>query len=153
MSFANGTLITTPNGTTAIEQLKIGYTVSAWTPTGVIPKAVVHSLGETDLPSLTLMQLSFNDVTLLVTLDQPVVLADNSIKKAGQLNPVTDHLMGTNGQPVKLTSLNMGMYNLGIHSIIIDTPAKSGQHRIIANGIVCGDYLMEIMPSTDKDYD
>ena len=151
MSFAYGTPITTPNGTTVIERLSLGDTASAWTPGGTIPKSVVFSDGTPDSPSDSMVHLWFGDDTLIVTQDQPIVLAGNKVKRAAQLIPGRDELLMANGQSVMLTDIASIRYNGGLHDIAIDKLDKTGDHLIIANGIVCGDYLMQIMPPDDSD--
>lgn len=152
MAFAYGTLITIPNGTTAIEQLMPGDTASAWTANGAVSKAVVFSNGTPGSRSSdSAIHLRFGDDTLIVTQDQPIVLAGNKVKNADGLIPSHDELLKANGQSVMLDNISFIRYDGGVHAIAIDNLDKTGDHLIIANGIVCGDYLMQIMQSDDSD--
>ncbi|MBD1386003.1 hypothetical protein IDJ75_11985 [Mucilaginibacter rigui] len=153
MAFAYGTSITTPNGTTPIEQLTQGNIVSAWTPDGTVPKAVIFSDGTPGgFPVNGLFFLEFGEGSLIVTRDQPFVLADNTVKKTTQLRP-GDQLLKADGQTVMLQMISTGQWDRGLHGIAIDSPGQSGNHLIIADGIVCGDYVMEMMPSPPDDSD
>ena len=144
MAFAYGTSITTPNGTTPIEQFSQGDTVSAWTPDGTVPKEVIFSSGTGDHSAGSVIFIRFGENSLIASFDQPMILADNSIKRADQLIPGVNRLLGANGQSVNIDMAAVEMYTRGIHHIAIDKFDPTGEHRIIANDIVCGDYFMEI---------
>jgi len=153
MAFAYGTSITTPNGTTSIEQLTQGDTVSAWTPDGVVPKEVIFSSGTPGgFPASGIFFLEFGEGSLIVTRDQPFVLAGNKVKKTNQLKP-GDQLLKADGQTLMLEMISTGQWDRGLHGFAIDNSGRSGTHLIIANGIVCGDYVMEMMPSPPDDSD
>ncbi|MFD0763627.1 hypothetical protein ACFQZI_02095 [Mucilaginibacter lutimaris] len=148
MAFAYGTSITTPNGSTAIEKLNINDTASAWTPDEVVPTVIVFSSGSPGgYPAGGIAFLEIGDNDLIVTQDQPIVLAGGKIKMAGQLIPQRDHLLQADGQPVMLNMLSLGQWSGGLHSVVVDQLTDAGNHYIIANGIVCGDFLIERMPS------
>ncbi|MES2268306.1 MAG: hypothetical protein V4520_16205 [Bacteroidota bacterium] len=151
MAFAYGTSITTPNGSIAIEQLNIGDPVSAWTPDGKVTTEVVFSSGTPEgFPASDIFFLEFDECSLIVTRDQPFVLADNKVKKTTELGP-GDQLLKPDGQTVTLRMMSVGQWNRGLNGIAIDKTNNTGNHLIIANGIVCGDYVMEVMPSPHDD--
>jgi hypothetical protein len=153
MAFAYGTLITIPNGTTAIEQLMPGDTASAWTANGAVPKAVVFSNGTPGgRSSASAIHLRFGDDTLIVTQDQPIVLAGNKVKNAAQLQR-GDRLVNVDRGEVVLIAIDSTMYNGVLHAIAIDKLDNTGDHFIIANGFICGDYVMEMMsPPPDNSH-
>jgi hypothetical protein len=83
---------------------------------------------------------------LIVTSDQPFLMKDGTLKQAGKLVPGTDKLLKKDGSSVPIVSMEVGMFEKGVHHISTHPgPAKSLKDNLmLANGIVVGDYSLQI---------
>ncbi|RFZ92035.1 hypothetical protein D0C36_11345 [Mucilaginibacter conchicola] len=143
MSFAFGTRITTPEGVKLIQEFNIGDNAMAYTAGGEMPKKVIFSSGAGPLAHSVMMYLRFDEKDLIVTPDQLFKLPDSTIKRADRL-ATGDQLLTADNGSATLQSVVQGMFDGGVHTIAIDNMERDGEHLIIANGIVCGDYFMEM---------
>jgi hypothetical protein len=93
---------------------------------------------------------------LIATPNQLFALPDGNLKRADQLAPSHDQLAGADGGAVPITRVSTGYYKGGIHHIstsMVPYDEFDGSidgHLINANGIVCGDYLLQMFQDTKK---
>jgi hypothetical protein len=78
--------------------------------------------------------------------DQLFMMADHKLKRAVKLVPGTDMLVRPDGSAVPVLDLSSGQFEKGVHHIATsDTPAQDvSGHLIVANGLVCGDYSLQL---------
>ena len=83
---------------------------------------------------------------LLVTGNQPFLMNDKTIKQAQKLIPGKDVLVKADGSTTPIISLEVGMFEKGVHHIATSNkPATSlGGHLMLANGIVVGDFSLQL---------
>ncbi|KAA5536191.1 hypothetical protein F0919_00550 [Taibaiella lutea] len=144
MSLASDTTITLSSGISALSELKIGDMVLAWRPKESINKPVIFSSGtEGGSRGQMVMYIEFDGNSLITTMDQVMILSDQTLKRADRLIAHFDRLLRADGQPVNVSKVSAGMYSKGLHHVAIDSSGTGGDHLIIANGVVCGDYLLE----------
>nr|WP_237108226.1 Hint domain-containing protein [Nonomuraea sp. MG754425] len=154
--FARGTPIATPSGNQAIETLAEGALVlaaqpSASAPGGLVwePTKVTFSSGTTQGTSPSVVYLAFHEDEdqprdLICSTDQVFMLADGKLIRAARLHR-GDRLITKDGNPVQIHTIAIGEYNGGVHHI--GTAAfddLTGQHLIVAGGVVAGDYYLQL---------
>ena len=90
--------------------------------------------------------LSLNPNFLLVTSTQPFLMKDKTLKQARKLIPGKDVLVLADGNTTPVVSLEVGMFNKGVHSIATSKEAAKSvdDHLMLGNGIVIGDYSAQI---------
>lgn len=95
--------------------------------------------------------LSIDMNYLLVNALQPFLMTDGTLKQARKLVPGKDMLVRADGSPTPINSLEVGLFNKGVHHIATsNAPAKSlDGHLLLANGIVAGDYAVQISLASD----
>lgn len=90
------------------------------------------------------------DGEIIVTHDHVFLLASGRLIRADRLMPKM-HLMGDDGKPVAISHVRAGNYIGGIHHISISDHSKeiSGidGHLISSNGVVTGDFTLQVMQS------
>lgn len=164
--FAANTPIAVPNGLMAIGDLLVSNQVmaaagkpGAWTWTA---QDVTFSAGTPaalpGTPGNMMIFLSYGDnQSLIASRDQLFVMTDGLLKRADQLVPGTDMLIAADGSdPVKINLLASGYYLGAVHHIATSTPSYDewdgsiDDHLINANGIVSGDYLLQMYQDTPK---
>jgi hypothetical protein len=147
MAFAANSPVRVPDGTKPISQFSIGDTVTVFTPNGTEPKQITFSDGSgPGGRHANMVYIEFNEghETLIVTPDQPVMMADQTLKRAINLTP-GDALMGGNGQATMAVHIFMGEYSGGLQSVMTNGASEgSDGHLIIVSGVVCGDFQVEI---------
>lgn len=82
----------------------------------------------------------------IVTPDTLFLMENKKLKRADKLTP-NDYLINQNGEKVKVNGVDIGDFYGGFHHIAtaVEEPSKDlDGHLIIANGIVCGDYNLQI---------
>ncbi|MGQ7248929.1 hypothetical protein ACUN9Y_16535 [Halomonas sp. V046] len=88
---------------------------------------------------------------LVVTPDQPMLMADGTLKTADRITP-DDHLVDPQGQPVKVTASLLGKARVGFHSLSaqrFDTQEDPGWF-LQTNGVVAGDHMVLAMQDSDS---
>ncbi|MFJ8369530.1 MULTISPECIES: M48 family metalloprotease [unclassified Bacillus cereus group] len=82
----------------------------------------------------------------IVTPDSLFLMENKKLKRADKLTP-EDYLIDQNGNKVKINGVDIGDFYGGFHHIATATEKPSSNlegHLILANGIVCGDYNLQI---------
>ncbi len=160
--YAYGTPIAIPGGYKAIEKLAPGESVLAGSLTiqdGDISvawssKEVRFSDGTPPQPKglahyPNMVYINYDDgKSLIVTLDEIFLLKTGKIKRAGTLT-VHDELVSPDGKHVKINSVMLAEYSGGIHHISTDTKFGGSMdgHLLNSNGVVSGDYILQIYAS------
>jgi hypothetical protein len=85
-----------------------------------------------------------NLAALVITADQPFLMPDGSVRDAQQLAP-GDSVVGRDGEPIRIEYIAVGEYETTICAIATSMD-PAGPHLLIANGIVAGDFEMEVRP-------
>ena len=89
---------------------------------------------------------------MIVTTDQPFLMRDGKLKKLSRLIPHSDELVRADGTTVPIQSITLDWFSEDIKDIA--TSAGSTQsldgHLILANGIVIGDYALQLGFRTDQ---
>jgi hypothetical protein len=156
MSFANGTRVSI-NATAqkAIESITDGQTVYAaaynnaaqWSQQTVQLSNGTHGGRQSTMIYIVYL-LQGNERNIIVTGDQPFLLATKQLKQASRLIP-GDNLLSPTGASLEVLKIAEGAYLGDVHDISIDTIGGPG-HWIVAAGIVCGDFDMEINQQADN---
>ncbi|MFQ1702413.1 hypothetical protein ACJ5NV_17650 [Loktanella agnita] len=111
---------------------------------------VEFSSGTNDQTVAHLIQVHFgepeNPEVVLTTRDQLFMVQDGRLKRASRLIPEHDHLTRADGSLAPILSLSSGVYKRGLHHISTSsTPTTDVEgHLMIANGVVVGDYSLQI---------
>jgi hypothetical protein len=120
-------------------------------------RRVMFSAGAGDLAAPSLMvKVTFGSPDkpdyLLVSRAQLFLIPGGKLKPAAALIPGQDSLVATDGTSRQVLSLEVGMFNKGLHHISTSTsPATSPEgHLIVAKDIVAGDWALQIALSTDQ---
>jgi hypothetical protein len=93
---------------------------------------------------------------LIASPNQLFTLADGKLKRADQLAPGHDRLAGRDGGTVQIGRITSGYYKGEVHHIATEMVAYGDfdgsldGHLINANGVVAGDYLLQIYQDTNK---
>ena len=89
---------------------------------------------------------------LAVTMDQLFLMRDGKLKKASTLIPHSDQLIQADGTTVAIQSMSIETFYQGINDIATSgSPAKSlDGHLLLANGIVIGDYALQLGYRADQ---
>lgn len=93
---------------------------------------------------------------LIVNRAQPFLMSDRSLKRAVTLAPGVDSLLAADGSECPVIALKVGRFHKGLHHVSTSTTvAKSvDKHLILAKGIVCGDWSLQValsVPDSDRD--
>lgn len=110
-------------------------------------RTVTFSDGMVAAPHQPAVLLQYGDQgELAVTLDQPMLLADGSLKAADRLT-LDDWLVDHKGKPVKLHALVLGKFILGFHSLSTQdfSQPEFVERYLEVNGVVAGDHLVMAM--------
>jgi hypothetical protein len=88
--------------------------------------------------------------TLYVTQNQVFYMPGAKLKRANKLVP-GDLLVRQDGSTVPVISLTVGKYEKGIHHIATSQNLATNMagHLILAKGIVCGDYALQLTTGTE----
>lgn len=148
MSLAADTLITVPGGTSQISKLNVGAFASAWSINGITNQPIFFSQGSDSPTEIFVIYIRTENSTLITSPAQRMCLADQTLKRADQLVPNSDLLLLSDGQPENIESIILGRYNGLLHHIAINTMELKDKHLIIANGLVCGDFVLEMLSDT-----
>ena len=78
--------------------------------------------------------------------NRPFLLHDGKLKRASKLVPGKDQLVRPDGTAVPITGMEAHVPTRGVHQIAMSTgPATElAGHLVVANGVVCGDYALEL---------
>ena len=154
MSFAADTPVGTPTGTRLLRDIERNDQVLA----GSTGK------GSQSVPFWSLANVAFREGaasgasvmiflgygqggTLIVTKDQPFLLASGKLKTASQLVAGEDLLVDPDGKAVALREVRAGQYRGGVGSIAASPMQWHGTvdgHLIETGGVVSGDYLVQV---------
>ncbi|MGZ8220622.1 MAG: Hint domain-containing protein [Methylobacter sp.] len=92
--------------------------------------------------------------TIIVTPDHLFLISTGKLKRADQLVPGKDFLVNKEGNPISIHEISSGEYNGGVHHIATAKKFTGhlDDHLILAEGIVTGDFELQINSSKLKDY-
>lgn len=154
MGFANDTAIGTPGRDRPIQSIAVGDQVLAgWPADGQAlprlswkPALVSFSQGVPPGQPNTMIFLRFASGNLVCTPDQILMLANGKLKRADQLVPGDDALVGKDGQAITLQAIRLGTFTGGDHALATsDTfDGSIGGHLIQAGGVVVGDFMLQM---------
>lgn len=148
---AFGTPIATPDGVKAIELFNIGDSVSvgSWNKSklGWTGGTVKFSSG-TDPGSInTMIFVGFGEQRqVIATPDNLFLMSDGKLKRADRLVPQKDKILTSDGDALIVTAVVSGRWDKGLHHIAtgLEFTGSLDGHLINANGIVTGDYCLQI---------
>jgi hypothetical protein len=148
MSFASDSPATTPTGNKPISACIAGDNITVWTPNGTETKQVIFSSGTKDrhhqMVYIAVDNGEHNYYDIIVSAYQPMMMADQKLKQAWQLQP-GDELLNADSRPIQIRLVNMGEFTAGVHSVQTNGAEKGTDgHLIIVNGLVCGDFQVEV---------
>ena len=130
-----------------ISKLNVGEFASAWSIDGITNQPIFFSQGS-DSYTVLAVYIRTENCELITSPTQRMCLADQTLKRADQLVPNSDLLLVADGQPENIESIILGRYNEQLHHIAINTMELKDKHLIIANGLVCGDFVLEMLSAT-----
>jgi hypothetical protein len=146
MPFGAGTGIATPQGTVAIETLKVGSEVLAasgspshltWSPVAVV---LIHST-----PPLQpeVCYIAFDEGrNLICTHDQRFMRHDGTLAPAIDL-AARDKLLDQDGNDVLIVEIIMGTYSGELYHFATTLEPPIEGHLILAGGVVAEDFQLE----------
>ncbi|MCC0707630.1 hypothetical protein [Clostridioides sp. ES-S-0190-01] len=168
--FADGTFIAIPDGEVEVQNIKNGDEVLggsikkagekinlAWEPVKVqfstgtesgeqpsMVYIVYRSLDEESSDELE-KKIKNGKSELIVTADHVFLLANGKFTVAGKLKP-GDMLIDKDGNEVPVLTASLGHYTGGVHHITTDInfEGSADKHLVIAGGVVCGDYTLQL---------
>ena len=133
----------------AIQDIKKGdYVYAAGLDLKWHQKKVIFSqgtIGKSRQPNTIYIDYGDNQ-HFIVTPDTLFLMENKKLKRADKLTP-EDYLIDQNGEKVKINGVDLGDFYGGFHHIataIAEPSSNLEGHLIIANGIVCGDYNLQI---------
>ena len=151
--FAYGTPIATPDGLRAVETFAKGdqILVASKAANG----ALTWGVDQVEFSSGTgpnssqggMVHLRFGGDKLLVsTADQVFMLEGGKLVQAGRVIPGTDRLMLADGSSADIDEARIGTYGNGVHHIAttLRWDDTIDGHLLNANGVVGGDYLLQL---------
>ncbi len=156
-----GTPVLVPGGTRAIQSLAVGDTILAVTAyprngSGLAlqwsPRTLAMSVGVPPAPVgghyPTMVRVLYGGArSLVVSTDQVFLLADGTLTTAVKLTPA-NVLVAVDGSAVPISMISIGSYQDGIHqvatSLAFEREVHPEGHLIGLNGIVAGDYILQI---------
>jgi len=162
--FASATPIGVPEGFREIGELAVGDQVltAAWSE-GVWkwqPRTVQFSSGSpanVEAGGNLMIHIQYGaDATLLAAPNQLFMVASGKLKRADQLVPGSDRLLSPEGAQVEISRIQSGMYYRAIHHLATevtgyeDFTGAINHHLINLNGVICGDYLLQLYQGTAK---
>jgi hypothetical protein len=148
---AFGTPIATPDGVKAIELFNVGDSVSVgnWDKSklGWASGSVKFSSG-TDPGSInTMIFIEFDGGRqIIATPDNLFLMSDGKLKRSDRLVPDRDRILTAEGSALGVTAVLSGQWTKGLHHIAtgLEFTGSLDGHLINANGIVVGDYCLQI---------
>jgi len=164
--FASATPVAGPDGLRALGDYVAGDQVLAaaaaggslcWTPQTVEFSAGSPPAAGSGSPGTIMVYVEYGDgQALIASPNQLFLTPSGQVKRADQLVPGADSLVDKEGGGVALHRLASGHYRGGIHHIATSVPSYDAWdgsldgHLINANGIVCGDYVLQMYQDTVK---
>ncbi|MCD7041274.1 hypothetical protein LRQ11_30465 [Pseudomonas sp. MAFF 311095] len=117
-----------------------------------VSRPVTFSDGMAPSPGQPAVLLQYGDKgELVVTLDQPMVLADGRFKAADRLT-LDDKLVDREGKPVKLHAVVLGKFTVGFHALATNDFSQHDPSLwcLETNGVVAGDHLVMAMQDDER---
>lgn len=116
-----------------------------------VSRPVTFSDGMAPAENQTAVLLQYGvDGELVVTPDQPLLMADGSLKTADRVT-TDDHLVDLHGEPVAVTAVVLGKRTVGFHSLSaqqFESEEEPGWF-LETNGVVAGDHMVLAMQDSD----
>jgi hypothetical protein len=115
-----------------------------------VTRPVTFSDGMEPADNQTAVLLQYgDDGELVVTQDQPMLMADGKLKTANRLT-TNDYLVDYHGEPVRVTAVVLGKYRVGFHSITTQQfDVETSGWFLEANGVIAGDHMVMAMQDAD----
>lgn len=98
----------------------------------------------------SMIQVRFGDEsnpeTIIVTREQLFLLPEQKLKRASRLVPGQDEVTRPDGTTAPILDLTAGTFTTGVHQIATSasTTTNPDGHLLVANGLVCGDYSLQV---------
>jgi hypothetical protein len=123
----------------------MGLDLKAWAQVGVAFSSGTGEGGENTVVRVMFGELGAPE-SVYATRDQLFLMDTGKLKRASRLVPGEDALTRPGGAAAPVLSVAAGRYAKGVHHISTSTlPAVDpAGHLIIANGVVAGDYALQI---------
>jgi hypothetical protein len=148
---AFGTPIATPGGVKAIELFNIGDSISvgSWDKSklGWADGSVKFSSGTDPGSNSTMIFIELGEQRrIIATPDNLFLMSDGKLKRADRLVPTKDQILTADGGTLGVTAVLSGQWTKGLHHIAtgMEFTGSLDGHLINANGIVSGDYCLQI---------
>jgi len=151
---AYGTPVTLPDRKTAkLETVRNGdlVLVATWSKGALTwrPRTVYFSQGLGPVPKgergAQVIFLTTERGELVISRSQLFLMPSGKLKAASKLTP-KDQLVDEAGHPVAIRRVTIAQFQGGLHhiSVEVDKAAPYEGHLLIWNGIVCGDYHLQL---------
>jgi len=163
--FSANTPVAGPDGFRAIGGYLVGDQVLAaagaggswsWTPQTVqFSSGTPPTTGDETGPIMLLVEFGGGQ-SVVASTNQLFVVPGGKVKRANQLVPGSDQLVDADGKRVAIHRVSSGYYKGAVHHLATSTPSYEewdgslDDHLINANGIVGGDYLLQLFQDTPK---
>lgn len=156
MSFAFETPVESPKGPRPIQDYVAGDPVMAASEENGgwawAPHAVEFSSGTASGGQATMVFILFGDGgKLIVSPDQPLMLAGGTLQTADRLVPGRDSLVAAGGSALPVEQVSLGTFAGGVHAIAtgivpgsLDWDGSLDGHLLNCAGAICGDFILQI---------
>jgi hypothetical protein len=120
-------------------------------------RRVLFSAGAGDAGAANMMlKVSYGEGAdkdyLLVNRGQIFLLPDRTLKPASALVPGVDSVVKADGTPLPVIALEAGIFKKGMHHVATSVGAATSPngHLLLAKGIVCGDWALQVALSSEQ---
>lgn len=141
----------------AVQDIKKGEFVFAagldlvWNQQKVIFSEGSQGSNTTKQPGVLFINFG-DDQHLVVLPDTLFLMPDKKLKRADKLS-IEDYLVSVNGEKVIINGVGVGEFRGGFHHIATDIQEPNANldgHLVVANGVVCADYALQIKYHSDE---
>lgn len=114
----------------------------SWVPTPVLFSSGTGFGGKNQLIKVSFGDRKADPQYILVSLAQPFLMHNKTLKQAQKLIPGKDQLVMEDGTLCSIISVEVGIFDKGVHHVATSrSPAENlNFHLMLANGVVIGDY-------------
>lgn len=147
MAFAEGTLVSIPNGEKVIESIQIREFVEARYAGNTWKDSAVDFIGGLPQGDILLLLIVYgNNEKIIVTQDQLFMTSKKVLKQGKDLIPGKCILMDKSGDPIEILEITESIVTLGVYNLATSMqPTKNTDgHLLLCNGIVVGDYALQL---------
>jgi len=152
--FANNTLIAvSATQTREIKEIMVGDMIRVAMDANLTSWAdlpIQLSAGTGSNSKATLLRVHFGDLTrpesVISTRDQLFLQPGGKLKRASKLVPGQDVLIRPDGSQAPVLDLTVGTFDTGVHTLATSKRPTTDLpgHLLIANGVVCGDFSLQV---------